>query len=111
MCIGRLISEGFIVRPDDLEQALRKQNTLWTARTVEIGDAGLAARLWWKSLFLFDENDPDLDLLWRGAMSRGIAPTMVAVAARPEADGRSELVISPVKSGLPCPGRHNQGAD
>lgn len=111
MCIGRLISEGFIVRPDDLEQALRKQNTLWTARTVEIGDAGLAARLWWKSLFLFDENDPDLDLLWRGAMRRGIAPTMVVVAARPEADGRSELVISPVKSGLPCPGRHNQGAD
>lgn len=40
-------------------------------------------------------------------MRRGIAPTLVAVVARPAADGHSELVISPVQSGLgPFEDRH-----
>jgi hypothetical protein len=96
LAIGPLVAEGFALRVDDLEVALRREGSRWTGRTLDIGDAAMAKRLrqrnfWGRSL--------TIGLIWDAATRRGISPTLVAVVARPAADGHSELVISPVRSG------------
>lgn len=104
--ISQLLAEGFVLRPDDLDPALRQQGSSWIGRTVEIGDVSNSKRLWWQRFFFTDRGE-GCSLLWEWAMRRGIAPTLVAVVARPAADGHSELVISPVQSGLgPFEDRH-----
>lgn len=106
VAISQLLAEGFVLRADDLDQALRQQGSSWTGRTVEIGDVANAKRLWWQNALFGDDVD-GWSILWDWAMRRGIAPTLVAVVARPAADGHSELVISPVQSGLgPLEDRH-----
>lgn len=98
VAVGRLLGEGFVMRAPDLADALQRCGSLWTAQTVEIGDAERAQRLWGRDFFV--AADAGLSLLVGWAMRRGIAPTMVVVAARPVADGQTELVIVPVESGL-----------
>lgn len=106
VAIGQLLAEGFVLRTDDLDHALRQQGSNWVGRTVEIGDVSNAKRLWWQN-FLFTDSSQGCSILWEWAMRRGIAPTLVAVVARPAVDGQSELVISPVQSGVgPFEDRH-----
>lgn len=106
VAISQLLAEGFVLRADDLDQVLRQQGSSWLGRTVEIGDVANAKRLWWQRFFFVDRGE-GCSFLWEWAMRRGIAPTLVAVVARPAADGQSELVISPVQSGLgPHEDRH-----
>lgn len=101
IAIGHLVAEGFVLRPDDFDLALRQRSSLWSGRTVEIGDVAMAKRLWWKRLpFRGDGVDLLCSTLWGGRLRRGIAPTLVAVVAQPAADGQSELVIAPARSGL-----------
>lgn len=100
VAIAQLLAEGFVLRPDDLDQALRQRSSWWIGRTVEIGDVNNAKRLWWQNFFFGENGDMPCTLLWGWMLRRGIAPTLVAVVARPAAAGQSELVISPVPSGL-----------
>lgn len=100
VAIGHLVAEGFVLRPDDLDLALSQRSSPWRGRTVEIGDVATAKRLWWKRFFFRgDGTDLICDMLLGGRLRRGIAPTLVTVVARPAADGQSELVISPTRSG------------
>jgi hypothetical protein len=98
IAVGHLVAEGFVAREDGLDARLRETGSAWLARAVEIGDAKGS----WGKGFLADLIE-DTPLMIFNRFQRGIAPTLVMVAARALPDGTTELVVYPHMSGTGDP--------
>ena len=78
LCVAQLVDQGFTSRADDLPNRLRAAGSPWTAWAVQIGDAKKS----WKTGLLADLVESTV-LEFLPGLQRGIAPTLVMVAARP----------------------------
>jgi hypothetical protein len=99
LALAHLVAEGFVAREDDLDARLAQLGSPWIARAAEIGDAKGS---WAKGLVADLVEDTPLEIFNR--FQRGIAPTVVMVAARPSEDATTELVLYPHASRKGDPG-------
>jgi hypothetical protein len=90
LAVAQLVAEGFIAREDNLDERLRETGSPWLAQAVEIGEAKGS----WAKGFLTDLIE-DTPLIFLNRFQRGIAPTLVMVAARDLPEAASELILFP----------------
>lgn len=86
----QLVAQGFVMRDDGYDGHFRAHGSAWTAVALEIGDAKRSKRTFWTGL-IADEFPFPLPK----ALQHAIPPTLVVAAARPGADGVTELVVYP----------------
>jgi hypothetical protein len=98
LAIARLVAEGFVAREDDLDARLRETGSPWRAQAAEIGEAKGS----WAKGVIADLIE-DTPLMFLNRFQRGIAPTLVMVAARDLPDATTELVLYPHMSGTGDP--------
>jgi len=90
LAVDQLVAQGFVVREDGYDRHPETRASPWTAAAVEIGDARRSRRTFWTGL-IADEFPFPLPK----ALQHAIPPTLVVAAARPTADGATELVVYP----------------